>query len=84
MPRQRRASRSTVRHRWDQVRSVLRCSFNHDIERGEWARFSRAGYQLLVTCATCLKQHYNLVRPNSTFSFHGDAEDVKARQAGGD
>lgn len=79
----RRPRRSTVRHDWQQVRVSLPCSRGHDIARGEWVRFSQAGYQRLATCATCLFKHYGIVRPNSTFGFNTDpGVDVRARQAG--
>lgn len=76
--------RSTVTHCWQQVRATVSCSRGHDVPRGEWVRFSQAGYQRLATCETCMLRLYNIKRPNSSFGLNGDAdvEDVKARQTG--
>ena len=83
MPRGAYRRRSTVSHSWQQVKATVRCSRGHDVPRGEWVRFANAGWQRSATCETCMLKHYNIHRPNSTFSFLGEeGEDVKNRQAG--
>lgn len=74
--------KASIRHEWAPVRSTVKCSFGHDVHPPHWVRFSQVGHQRLATCDTCLRERYGLTRPNSTFSFHGDAEDFKNRQAG--
>jgi hypothetical protein len=79
----RTGRRSTVTHQWQQVRVSIQCARGHQVDRGEWVRFSQAGYQRLATCEGCLLKHYGIKRPNTSFGFNDDpGVDVRARQVG--
>lgn len=72
-------------HFWTQVRIRLYCALGaHHVETGTWVRQRRGDHMRAASCETCLTNQYGISRPTRSFTFVGDAEDVRSRQSGGD